>query len=66
MTNQQDDLAIRECDYCSEPHLAGVLIVYEDLYWCKACRECYADCLTDTELTALQKHSPNATLKGGM
>lgn len=58
MKDQQDDLEIRECDYCSEPHPAVVLIVYEDLYWCRACRECFADYMEDNELTAMQKHAP--------
>ena len=66
MKDIQDELAIAECDFCSEPHFAVYLTIYEDLYWCKTCRECYADLLTNTELTEMQKHSPNATLKGGV
>ena len=51
---------INQCNYCGETRDLVAVIVYEDGYWCKPCKECFGDFMEDNEIPALQKHAPDS------
>ena len=53
-------IAMDQCNYCGEYRDLVAVIVYEDGYWCKPCRDCFGEYMEDNEIPALQKHPPDS------